>query len=157
MSVSVLHELYGMSAGDSQYRNKLKKIEEHFPMQLCFVTAKVNNPEMVISNKVFKNTNHHSVNRNTTIEEAAYLIRENLKEQCTIDPEENSWPPRLELQQLPVPDSVKLFFQSLHTTGKHGVPNSENSSCLVESFVADMISSVSNGSILTAKHFLLQL
>ena len=35
MSMSVIHELYGLSAGDSRYRNKLrkKKREAHFPKQ----------------------------------------------------------------------------------------------------------------------------
>ena len=157
VSMSVLHELYGLSVGDSRYCYNLKrKIEEHFPTQICFVTAKVNNPEVVISNEVFKNTIYHSINRNTTIEEAASLIREDIKEQCTLETEKNCWPPKLsELQQLPVPDSVKLFFQTLLATEKHGTSSSEKSSRLIKSFAADMISNVSNGSILTAKHFLL--
>ena len=90
------------------------EIAEHFPMQLCFVTAKVNNPEVVISYKVFKNTIQHSINRNTTIEEVASLIREDINneqctmydvyvqwyEQCTIGPEKNSCPPNVkELKQ----------------------------------------------------------
>ena len=82
---------------------------------LYFVTAKVNKTEKKIS------TTHHSVNKNTAIEEATSLIREEKKEQCTIDPDKKSWPPKLnELKHLPVPDSVKLFFQSLLATEKHG-------------------------------------
>ena len=61
-----------------------------------------------------------------------------------------------ESQQLPVTDSVKLFFQSLLATEKHGAPNNEKSSRLIESFAA-MIYTVTNGSILTTKHFLLAL
>ena len=96
---------------------------------------------MAISNEVFKNTIHHSVNRNTSAEEAASLISEGIKKQCAIDPEKNSWlPKRSELQQLPVPDSLKLCFQSLLATTRY--------------FRCCMISSVTNRSILTAKHFL---
>lgn len=103
----------------------------------------VNNPEVVISNEVFKKTIHYSVNGNTIIQEAASLIREDTKEQCTIDPEKNSWPPKLsKLQQLLVPDWVKLFFQSLFANEKLDAPNNEKSSHLIESFVADMISQI---------------
>ena len=78
---------------------------------MIFVTAKANNPEMVITNQVFQGTIHHSVNKNTTVEKAASLIRENIRDHCTVYLDETSWLPNpIELQDLPVPDSVKLFF-----------------------------------------------
>ena len=46
---------------------RLQVIEERFSDQLIFVTAKVNNPEVVISNQVFQDTIHHSVNKSTTV------------------------------------------------------------------------------------------
>ena len=58
--------------------------------QLIFVTAKVNNPEMVISNQVFQDTIHHFVNKNTTVEKTASLIREDTRGQCTVNPDETS-------------------------------------------------------------------
>ena len=75
ISMNVLQEIYGIGMRDKRCRGKLKKhIEEWFPDQLIFVTAKVNNPEVVISNQVFQNTIHHSVNKNTTLEKAASLV-----------------------------------------------------------------------------------
>ena len=58
--------------------------------QLIFVTAKVNNPEVVISNQVFQDTIHHFVNKNTTVEKTASLIREDTRGQCTVNPDETS-------------------------------------------------------------------
>ena len=56
LSMSVLHGLRGLSVGDSQYSNKLKKkIEENFLTQTWFVSERVYISEVVISNKVFKN------------------------------------------------------------------------------------------------------
>ena len=66
---------------------------------------------MVITNQVFEGTIHHSVNKKTTVEKAASLIREDIRDQCTVHLDETSWLPNpIELKDLPVPDSVKLFF-----------------------------------------------
>ena len=110
--MNVMQEIYSIGMRDKRYQGKLKKrIEKQFPVQLIFVTAKVNNPEVVISNMVFQDTIHYSVNKNKTVEKAASLIREDIKDQCTVNPDETSWPQNSnESQDLPVPDSVKLFF-----------------------------------------------
>ena len=157
VSMNVLQEIYDIGMMEKRYRGKLKKrIDERFPDQLIFVIAKENNSEVVISNQVFQDTIHHSVNKNTTVEKAAYLIREDIRNQCTVNQDETSWPPNLgELQDLPVPNSVKLFSQTLLATVKHGSATCEKSTRLIDSFSADLISSVTNGSILTAKHYLL--
>ena len=111
---------------------------------------------MVISNQVFQDTIHHSNNKRTTKENAASLIRVDIRNQCTVNPDETSWPPNLsELQDLPVPHSVRLFFQTLLATEKHGSATNEKSARLIDSFSADLISSVTNGSVLAAKHYLL--
>ena len=157
VSMNVLQEIYDIGMGDKRYRGKLKKrIEERFSDQLIFVTAQVNNPEVVKSNQVFQNTIHHSVHKNTTVEKAASLIRDDIRNQCTVNPDETNWLPNLkELQDLPVPHSVKLFFQTLLATEKHGSATCEKSTRLIDSFSAGLISSVTNGSVLTAKHYLL--
>ena len=50
---------------------------------------------------------------------------------------------------------MKLFFQTLLATEKHGVATSEESTRLIDYFFADLISNVTNGSIMTGKHYLL--
>ena len=71
---------------------------------MIFVTAEVNNPEVVKSNQMFQDTIHHSVNKNTAVEKAASLIREDIRDQCMVNPDETSWPPNpSELQDLPFP------------------------------------------------------
>ena len=91
VSMNVLQEIYGIGMGDKRYRGKLKKrIEERFPDQLIFVKAQVNNPEVVKSNQVFQNTIHHSVHKNTTVEKAASLIRDDIRNQCTVNPDETN-------------------------------------------------------------------
>ena len=50
VSMITLHELYGVHPTGTRYRSKLKKKNEAtFPNQLCFLTAKVNTAEIVIS------------------------------------------------------------------------------------------------------------
>ena len=155
--MNVLQEIYGIGMGDKRYRAKLKKrIEQRLSDQLIFITAKVNNPEVVRSNQVFHDTIHHSVNKNTAVEKAGSLIRENIRDQCTVNPDETSWPPNpTELQDRPVPHYVRLFFQSLLATEKHGEATGGKSPRIIDSFCADLISGVTNGSVLTAKHYLL--
>ena len=79
VSMNVLQEIYGVGMEEKRYQGKLKKgIEDQFSDQLIFITAKINNPEVVIGNQVFQDTIHHPVNKNTTVEKAAFLIRENI-------------------------------------------------------------------------------
>ena len=55
VSKNVLQEIYGIGMGDKIYQGKLqKRIEEQFRDQLIFVTAKVNNPKVVINNQVIQ-------------------------------------------------------------------------------------------------------
>ena len=73
-----------------------------------------------------------------------------------VNPVETSSPPSpSELQALPVRDLVKLFFQNLLATDEHCRATSEKTTRLIDSFSADLINSVTNGSVLTAKHYLL--
>ena len=73
-----------------------------------------------------------------------------------VNPVETSSPPSpSELQALPVRDLVKLFFQNLLATDEHCRATSEKTTRLIDSFSADLINSVTNGSLLTAKHYLL--
>ena len=79
VSMNVLQEIYGVGMEEKRYQGKLKKgIEDQFSDQLIFITAKINNPEVVIGNQVFQDTIHYPVNKNTTVEKAAFLIRENI-------------------------------------------------------------------------------
>ena len=50
---------------------------------------------------------------------------------------------------------MKLFLQTLLATEKHGAATSEKSARLIDSFSADLVISVTNGSVLTTKHYLL--
>ena len=156
-SMNVLQGVYGIGMGDKRYQGKLeKRIEERFPDQLIFVTAKVNNPEVVVNNQVFQNTIYHNVNKSTTVEKAVSLIGEDIRDQCMVNPDETSSPSNTsELQAPSVRDSVKLFFQTLLASEKHGEATSEKTTGLIDSFCADLINSVTNGSVLTAKHYLL--
>ena len=50
---------------------------------------------------------------------------------------------------------MKLFFQTLLAAEKHVVATREESTQLIDSFFADLISNATNGSVMIAKHYLL--
>ena len=55
VSMNALQEIYGRGMGDKIYQRKLqKRMEGQFGDQLIFVTAKVNNPKVVINNQVIQ-------------------------------------------------------------------------------------------------------
>ena len=54
-SMNALQEIYVRGMGDKIYQRKLqKRLEGQFRDQLIFVTAKVNNPKVVINNQVIQ-------------------------------------------------------------------------------------------------------
>ena len=154
----LLHEIYGLNVGDCRYRGKLKKkIECAFPNELAFVAAKVNTAEVVICKSVFESTYHCSIDKTTTVDEAALLLRKDILEYSSSLPQQ-SWPPRVdELEQQNAPHSVKQFFATLLNSGKHSLTESDSKQRLIDSYSADMIHSVTNGAVMTAKHVLLAL
>lgn len=152
----VLHNIYGLNPGDCRYRSKLKKmIEQSFSSQLLFVTAKANTAEIVISQSVFQNGLHHSVDKKSSIVEVASVLRADIIAYCSNLPE-LSWPPKIkELEEIEAPDSVKLFLTSLFSPKKHSIEKNENVKRLINSYAADMIHGVTFGKCLTKKHYLL--
>ena len=49
VSMKVLHEIYGLTIGDTRYRNRLKKrLQEHFKEKISFVTPKTKTAEIII-------------------------------------------------------------------------------------------------------------
>ena len=158
VSMTVLHNIFGLSPGDDRYRNKLKKrIEKTFPNELLFVKAKEKTPEIVVSRSILENTVHRSIDMNATIIEVASLLRQDIISQCKTF-EETNWPPNVEeLEARKIPDSVELFLTNLLKSKNSTTNNNENTTRLIDSYAADMVHGVTHGKVLTKKHFLLAL
>ena len=68
VSMTYLHQLYGLNPGDSRYKSKMKsRIQNIFPLELIFVKVKTNSAEIVLSKTVFGNTLHYSIDKDSSI------------------------------------------------------------------------------------------
>ncbi|MEM7299099.1 MAG: hypothetical protein AAF391_12640, partial [Bacteroidota bacterium] len=157
-SMTFLHQLYGLCPGDSRYRNKLKsRIQNSFPLQLLFITAKTNTTEIVISKTIFDNAVHPSIDKYSSIVEVASTIRTDIKTHCENLPE-MSWPPNIkELERISMPESLKHFLSKLLGSVDHSSTSNKYVNRLIESFGADIINGVMRGKVMTKKHYLLSL
>ena len=96
VSMTYLHQLYGLNPGDSKCRRKLKsRTQNIFPSELIFVKVKTNTAEIVLSKTVFDNTVRYSINKDSSINEVASIIKSDIVSYCKTPPE-TSWPPKTE-------------------------------------------------------------
>lgn len=78
VSMSLIHELYGIHVHDTRYRNKLKsRIQLQFPEKLLFVSISKTNSEVVISKD---GINSHTLlnSPDIIIKKAAELLRSDI-------------------------------------------------------------------------------
>lgn len=94
-----------------------------------------------------------------TIENAAKYIRRDIEEYYEkLSENPMIWPPTIEElmcdKRLPLPSGI-LFLTNLLKSSKHSA--AQNIHRLVESYASDLVYSVSNGAVMTPKHYLLGL
>ena len=91
ISMTVLHDLYGLYTQDTRYRSKLKnRILTKFPDQLLFLTIDAKTPQVVISCEGI-NKNTLLKNCEEVIKQAAEYLREDIREYA-LDSPELQWP-----------------------------------------------------------------
>lgn len=157
VSMSLIHEIYGIHIQDTRYRNKLKsRIQSYFPEKLFFVSVSKTIPEVVISKD---GINSHTLlnNPDIIIKEAAELLRSDILDYANNIPE-LKWPPYIEdlkSEDMKPPQSLLLFLSQLLKANDHS--ESYTVKRLVESYSSDLIHGVTRGKVITAKHFLLGL
>ena len=156
VSMTVLHELYGLEIGDCHNRHTLKKwLQENFPGQLLFFALKPTKTEAVINSSTI-NAQNVTVERQININNVAEQLRDDiLKNWPTTD-----WPPTikdLKNADKNPPYSLVEFVTTLLSSEKYFVTRSESLSRLIEFYAADIIHSVTRGNAITGKHFLLAL
>ena len=156
--MTYLHQLYGLNPGDSRYRSKLKsRIQNIFPSELIFVKVKTNIAEIVLSKTVFDNIIHYSIDKDSSINEVASIIKLDIVSYCKTLPE-MSWPPKIEeIERIEMPESMRIFLTKLMSGKEHATVNNENVKRLVNSFRSDIINAMMKGRILTKEHYLLSL
>ena len=159
VSMNILHELYGLQPNDSRYRHVLKKrLQEKFPDQLCFLTAKSNTAEVVI-NASAVNAHKDDMKTDSNILKVAEHLRNDISKYSKKLPELR-WPPTvndLTSEERNPPESLINFLTHLLRSEKHSTSRSENLCRLVDSYAADLIHGVTRGDVVTSKHFLLAL
>ena len=106
--------MYDIGVNDTRYRSKVKKkIQQTFPDQLLFLTAKLNTPEVVLSAKHV--ASHTLSNKEAGIIYAAESLREDILKYSKELPKP-SWPQTIGQNSLPereIPEYVRLFCTEL--------------------------------------------
>ena len=156
--MTYLYQLYGLNPGDSRYKSKLKsRIQNIFPSELIFVKVKTNTAEIVLSKTVFDNTIHYSIDKDSSLNEIASIIKSDIVSYCKTLPE-MSWPPQIEeIERIEMPEFLRIFLTKLKSGKEHATVNNENVKRLVNSFRSDIINAMMRGRILTKEHYLLSL
>ena len=156
--MTYLYQLYGLNPGDSRYKSKLKsRIQNIFPSELIFVKVKTNIAEIVLSKTVFDNIIHYSIDKDSSINEVASIIKLDIVSYCKTLPE-MSWPPKIEeIERREMPESMRIFLTKLMSGKEHATVNNENVKRLVNSFRSDIINAMMRGRILSKEHYLLSL
>ena len=78
VSITVLHELYGLEIGDCRYRHTLKWwLQEHFPGQLFSLAPKPTKPEVFMNSGTI-NGQHITVDRQININNVAEQLRDDI-------------------------------------------------------------------------------
>ena len=156
VSMTEFHELYGLEIGDCRYHDTLKKwLQENFPGQLLFLAPKPTKTEVVINSSTI-NAQSVTVDRQININNVAEQLRDDILSHIKNWPT-TAWPPTikdLKNADRNPPHSLVKFLTTLLSSKKHSVTRSESLSCLIESYAADIIHSVTRGNAITAKHFL---
>ena len=136
--MTYLHQLYRLNPGDSRYRNKLKsRIQNIFPSELIFAKVKTNTAEVVLRKTVCDNTVHYSIDKDSSINEVASIIKLDIVSYCKTLPE-MSWPPKIEeIERREMPESIRIFLTKLMSGKEHATVNNENVKRLVNSFGSD--------------------
>ena len=142
---------------DVRYRGKLKqKIIYEFGDRLCRLKIDSKTLEVIVSTKGVSTTTI-SNQKTIILNEAAQLLREDVMEYASKF-EETEWPPTtasLRSRLDTIPESVLQFMESLLKNPGHAC--SEKVQRLVTSFSGDIIYGITQGKVLTLKHFLLGL
>ena len=139
-------------------RSRLKiRLLNYYGDQIMILETTSNSSAVVINSASVKNKVTMTENHEELITKAAIFIRSDIEEYCKkIATNPLNWPPTLEElmsdDRLPQP-SASLFLTNLLKSSNNGV--TRNIRKLVESYSSDFIHSVSNGEVLTPKHFLL--
>ena len=87
VSMSLIHEIFGVHSQDRRYRNKIKiRIQDLFPEKLLFLSIGKNEPEVVIRKD---GINSHTVlnSPERIVKEAAELLRSNIIEYAQNTPQ----------------------------------------------------------------------
>ena len=131
-SMTYLYQLYGLNPGDSRCRSKLKSsIQNIFPSELIFVKVKTNTAEIVLSKTVFDNTVYYSIEKVSSINEVASIIKLDIVSYCKTLPE-MSWPPKIEeMERIEMPESQRIFLTKLMDGKEHVTVKNENVKRLV--------------------------
>ena len=132
-------------------------IKNIFPSELIFVKVKTNTAEIVLSKTVFDNTVHYSIDKDSSVNEVASVIKSDIARYRQTLPE-MSWPPKIEeIERIEMPESLRFFLTKVRSGKEHATVNNENVKRLVNSFGSDIINGVMRGRILIKKHYLLSL
>ena len=135
------------------------RLKETFNDEITFIQPNSRCADVVIASDSIEEILNDFAHPENSIKNVTSKIRTDILSYCS-QIQEHQWPPTittLNKEYGELPDSVKTFLTSLLYNGKKQIESLENIPRLVESFAADFIHSISQGKVITPKHYLMSI
>lgn len=159
LSMETLQTVYGVGVGSRQSRHKLKcRLQKTFGDNLIFLSHEYHSPGVVISKECMQTQTLSKTlqfsNKNI-VKKSALALRDVALKFIDDMAADNCWPPTVESlneKASKIPELLKLFYVHLLSKPELHHDVSERVNRLANSFSQDVVSAISMGKFISAKH-----
>ena len=158
ISMETLQTAYGIGVGSRQSRHKLKdRLQKTFGDKLIFLSQEFHSPVVFISKECLQTQtllNTLQFSNKSIVKKSAFALRD-VALKFIDDVADNPWPPTVESlneRASKIPELLKLFYIHLLSKPEQHHDVSERVNRLADSFSQDVVSAISKGKFISAKH-----
>lgn len=158
ISMETLQTVYGIGVGSRQSRHKLKyRLQQTFEDRLIFLSQDYHSPAVVISKECLQTQTMSKTlqfRNKDIVKKSAFALR-GIALKFIDDVADNPWPPTVDSlneRASTIPELLKLFYIYLLSKPEQHHKVSERVNRLADSFSQDVLSAISAGKFISAKH-----
>ena len=153
MSMKILDEIYGLGAGDTRYRSKMKqRLKDYFKDSISFLPSTNKNiAEVVVNTDCVTGT--FFVDEESQIRATAKSLKEDILNKYD-ELQDINWPQtseKLQEDSQTPPRSLCIFLETLIKYDDHSI--TEKQARLISSITQDIVFAVTRGKVMQRKHF----
>ena len=151
--MKILDEIYGLGAGDTRYRSKMKqRLKDYFKDSISFLPSTNKNiAEVVVNTECVTGT--LSVDEESQIRATAKSLKEDILNKYD-ELQDINWPltsEELQEDSRTPPKSLCIFLETLIKYDDHRI--TEKQARLISSITQDIVFAVTRGKVMQRKHF----